>query len=120
MPRIKESEIAKFPEYIQKQIRDKLAVPAPHVEPNISAGTQGKNAIKKLNKAPYIQCPVSIGIHSIRKRLADPGQLCDKWIVDCLVRACVIHEDSAEFVKEITQSQEKGGDEITLIRIFET
>jgi hypothetical protein len=120
MSRIKENEIAKFPEYIQKQIRDQLAVCSSHLESNINNGTQGKNAIKKLNKTPYIQCPVAIRIHSIRKRLADPGQLCDKWIIDCLVRACIIHEDSAEYVKEISQSQEKGGDEKTLIRIFET
>jgi hypothetical protein len=120
MSRIKESEIAKFPDYIQKQIRDQLAVPSGNLEQNLGNGTQGKNAIKKLNKTPYIQCPVSIGIHSIRKRLADPGQLCDKWIIDCIVRACIIHEDSAEFVKGVNQTQEKGGQEETIIRLYES
>ena len=60
---------------------------------------------------------VRIHCHSVRKRLVDPDAVSIKAALDGIVEAGVIEDDKAEFVKEISFSQEKGSDEKTIITI---
>jgi len=63
--------------------------------------------------------PVSIHIHSIRKRLTDCDGTSGKAAIDGLVLAGIIEDDSPKFVKSVTFSQEKvDGPEKTIIRIY--
>ena len=56
-------------------------------------------------------------IHSIRKRLADPDGISAKAAIDGIVKAGLLEDDSAQHIKEITYSQEKGSEEKTIITI---
>lgn len=65
---------------------------------------------------------VNIHIHSKRKRLVDPDGISGKAIIDGLVKAGVLKNDSPEYVAEVTHSQEKikkGETEETIIDIQE-
>ena len=62
----------------------------------------------------------SIHIHSIRKRLADPDGISAKAVIDGIVKAGILEDDSAKHVKEVVYSQEKvakGGEEKTVVTI---
>ncbi len=62
-----------------------------------------------------------IKIHSRRKRLADPDGISCKAVLDGLTKAGILVDDSAEFIEEISQSQEKcKKDEVeeTIISIY--
>ena len=66
---------------------------------------------------PRFNSPVRIHIHSVRKRLTDVDGVSAKAAIDGLVKADVFTDDSPEFVKEVSYSQEKGPEEKTIIRI---
>ena len=51
--------------------------------------------------------PVSIHIHSKRKRLTDADSVSAKAAIDGLVHAGLLQDDSPEFVQEVSYSQEK-------------
>jgi len=51
--------------------------------------------------------PVNIVVHSKRRRLADPDGLSAKWVIDAIVEAGIIKDDSTIYVKSVTFSQEK-------------
>ena len=51
--------------------------------------------------------PVDIHIHSKRKRLADADGLCAKWVIDTIVAEGILIDDSPQYVKNVTFSQEK-------------
>ncbi len=75
----------------------------------------GEKESKRLDKKVYIK------IHSRRKRLADPGGISDKATIDGLVIAGILVDDSAEFIEEISHSQEKckaSEEEETIISIY--
>ena len=59
----------------------------------------------------------SIHIHSIRKRLADPDGISAKAVIDGIVKAGLLKDDTAKEIKEIKYSQEKGIEEKTLITL---
>lgn len=60
----------------------------------------------------------SIHIHSRTQRLADTDGRSIKAVIDSLTIAGILPDDSAKFVKEITQSQEiTKDDEETIIKI---
>jgi hypothetical protein len=66
--------------------------------------------------------PVSIHIHSKRKRLVDADAVSAKAAIDGLVHAGLLQDDSPEYVEEVSYSQEKvTGDEIeeTIITVRE-
>lgn len=58
-------------------------------------------------KTPRLDTRCSLHIHSRRHRLADPDGISCKAAIDGLVLAGVLPDDSAKYVKEVTQSQEK-------------
>lgn len=65
---------------------------------------------------------VNIRIHSVRKRLCDPDGISAKAVIDGVVKAGILRDDSAEFVSEVRFTQEKaqGREEETIITIEET
>ena len=54
---------------------------------------------------------VSIHIHSIRKRLADPDGISAKAVIDGIVKAKILEDDSTKHVKQVSFSQEKAGED---------
>lgn len=65
--------------------------------------------------------PVRISIHSKRKRLTDADAVSAKAAIDGLVCAGLLKDDSPEFVKEVSYSQEKvtAEEEETIITLTE-
>ena len=62
---------------------------------------------------------VDIRVHHVRKRLADPDNLCIKAVIDALRRSGILREDTQEFVRSVAHTQEKGKPERTIIEITE-
>lgn len=66
--------------------------------------------------------PVSIHVHSKRHRLTDADGLCAKWVIDAIVKAGILVNDSPAYVEAVTFSQEKisvSESETTTITIVE-
>lgn len=112
--------INEFPEHIQAQIKkkinneDNITVPSSNVESNISNELATKDEIETLDT----RC--SISVHSRRKRLADPGGVSSKAVIDGIINKGVLTDDSALYIKEIIETQEKvKGQETTIIEIWE-
>jgi len=71
-------------------------------------------------KAKRYDSPVCIHVHSIRKRLADADGTSAKAVIDGLIHAGILKDDSPEYVKEVTYSQEKTqGEEMTIIELVD-
>ena len=60
-----------------------------------------------------------VHIHSIRKRLADPDGVSAKAVIDGLVHAGILIDDSAKEIGKVSYTQEKGKEEKTLITFTE-
>lgn len=75
------------------------------------------DALLGAEKVQRFTSPVCITIHSIRKRLADIDGISGKAVIDGLVKAGVLEDDSPKFVKEVRHTQEQGKVEKTIIRI---
>lgn len=90
---------------------DSLAFPSPDLEQALSHATLGADELKAFDT------PVSIKVHSVRKRLADSDGISAKAVIDALVLGGLLKDDSPEFVKEVSYSQEKGETEYTVITI---
>ena len=78
-----------------------------------------KDALAKTIKDKWNYKAVCIHCHSVRKRLADYDGVSVKAALDGIVEAGVLIDDNLETVKEVTQSQEKGKEEKTIITIKE-
>lgn len=68
-------------------------------------------------KAPRFTAPVCITVTHLRKRLADPDGLSVKAVLDGLVIAGILDDDSAQQVTEVRHTQVKAGREETRIVI---
>jgi len=67
---------------------------------------------------PRFTAPICLHIHSVRNRLADSDGISAKAVIDGLIHAGILANDSPEFVKQVTYSQEKTKDkEETIITI---
>ena len=84
------------------------------MEQNISNASLGEKKIKRFNS------PVSIHVHSIRKRLTDADGVSAKAAIDGLVLSGLLPDDSPKYVSKVSYSQEKGSKEETIITIEET
>ncbi len=58
-----------------------------------------------------------IHVHSRRRRLADPGGISFKALIDGLVLAGVLPDDNAKFIKEPTASQEVAENDETIVDV---
>jgi len=90
---------------------DNTAVSTSNMEQDIS------NAPLAEEETPRLDSPVSIHVHSIRKRLTDADGISAKAAIDGLVLSGVLPDDSPKYVKQVTYSQEKGKIEETIITI---
>ena len=69
-------------------------------------------------ETPRFDSPVNISFHSIRKRLTDSDGASGKAVIDGLVKAGLLADDSPEYVKKVSFSQQKTKfDEVTLLTI---
>lgn len=80
---------------------------------NMESNT-GNALLGKKNVKGYAS-PISLHIHSVRKRLTDPDGVSAKAVIDGIVKAGLLPDDSARYIEEITFSQEKGEPEKTII-----
>lgn len=84
-----------------------------NVEQAFGNEPMGKKACPRLN--PPCRCH----IHSIRKRLADSDGVSGKACIDGIVLAGILPDDSPQYIKEVSYSQEQAGEESTIITIEE-
>jgi len=87
-------------------------VSAPHVESSPGDESLGTEKITRL------AVPCRIHLHSIRRRLADSDGICGKYVIDGIIHAGILPDDSPEEVKETSFSQEKSNQERTIIKIY--
>jgi hypothetical protein len=83
-----------------------------NMEPNTGNAPVAEEEAKGSNP------PYDIHVHSIRKRLADVDGISAKAAIDGLVKAGILADDSATYVKSIRFTQEKGSEEKTIIEII--
>jgi len=81
--------------------KNRPAVSADNMESTPGNESVGAKKIQRLDS------PCSIHIHSRRHRLADSDGISGKALIDGLVHAGVIQDDSPEYVTQVTYSQEK-------------
>jgi Holliday junction resolvase RusA-like endonuclease len=58
---------------------------------------------------PRFNTPVHILIHSFRHRLVDPDNICAKGVIDAIVRAGLLADDTTEQISEVRYKQTKIG-----------
>ena len=77
------------------------------------------NAALPAHETPAFNTPVRIRVISYRKLKHDPDGVSVKAVLDGLVHAGVLPDDSSKQVKEITFESRKSKDERTIIEIME-
>jgi len=97
----------------QKKANSKTTNPIANLESALSDGALAEEEITPFDT------PVSIHIHSVRKREVDSDGVSAKSAIDGLVYAGLLQDDSPKFVKEVSYSQEKGSVEETYLIIEE-
>ena len=105
---MKREDVKKFPEEFRKQIERQLSKAGNNS--SVSADNGKSSACDEslaAKEVPRLYPPCSIHIHSIRKRLCDPDGISGKAVIDGLVNAGVLPDDSPEYISEITYSQTK-------------
>lgn len=93
----------------------KITAPSPDLESYFSDESLAKNGVEESDT------PLRVHIHSRRKRLADADGVSGKAAIDGLVEAKVLKDDSAQYIEEVTFSQEKigpGEEEETIIELY--
>lgn len=83
------------------------------MEPVIGNQPMGKKKTARFDR------PVSITLHSHRKRLCDEAGISEKYVIDSLVAAGILQDDSPRWVKKIDHIQVKSKEEKTIIIIEE-
>lgn len=76
-------------------------------------------AVTKEDPVENVRPRYRIHVCARRKRLTDPDALCIKWVIDGLVKAKIIPDDSAKYVREVSYTQEKSKIEETEIEVWE-
>ena len=85
--------------------------PSPDMEPDTCNAPLGAQEVEGRDTRACIH------VHSVRKRLADPDGISAKAVIDGIVKAGLLENDTTKDIKEITFSQEKGDPEETIITI---
>ena len=81
------------------------------LEQNTSNEAEGSHAAKEINT------PVSINVHSVRKRVGDVDGISAKAAIDGLITGGLLRDDSPRFVNRVSYTQEPGKEEKTIITI---
>ena len=82
-------------------MRNKTTIPTTNLESNYG------NALLGAKKAKGLDTPCRIHLHSRRYRLTDSDGCSGKAVIDGLVHAGLLPDDSAKYVERVTKSQEK-------------
>ena len=116
-------EINDLPERYRKQAAQQLA-PTIHVPgPAANVEPDNRNALSGPKEAPRLHGPVVIVLREYRNRLTDYGGSSEKYIVDAIVSAKILTDDSLTFVSKIEKKQfktERGEPEKTIVEIWGT
>ena len=89
---------------LQARVKTGSAVPAANVESGPG------NGVETEKEAPRFDRPVSISIHSRRKKLTDSDGICCKYVIDALVSCGVLSNDDPSVIPESPkETQEKCG-----------
>ena len=88
-------------EYISKKYPNHPAFSADNVESATGNEPVGKEEVSRLHP------PVRIHVHSKRHRLCDADGISAKAVIDAVVLSGLLPDDSPEYVKEVSYSQEK-------------
>jgi len=91
--------------------KNRTAISPSHMEQNLGYALLGASKIKRVDS------PCRVYFHSIRKRLADLDNLSGKAVLDGLVYAGILFDDTPKEVQEFRHTQEKGPDEKTIVVI---
>jgi len=95
---------------------DCSTVQASDLEPDSGDAPLGSEEVEGLDT----QGRVRIHIHSRRKRLCDSDGVSGKAVIDGVVHAGILADDSPKYVKEVSYSQEKTTEkEETIIEIWQ-
>lgn len=78
-----------------------FTVPASNMEPIVRNEPMAKKKMQGSNP------PVNIHVHSRRHRLCDADGISAKAVIDAIVKSGILEDDSAQYVKAVTYSQEK-------------
>lgn len=98
----------------QANIDTQISISPTHVEPGTCNALLGTQENARLVTLRYVS------VHSRRKRLCDPDNICAKAVIDGLVRGGILTDDTTKEIKEVRFSQEKSKTEETIIEIRET
>lgn len=104
-----------FPEHIQKQIKEKLNEPRKaHTQnrstispPNMEPSACVRSLEKKANPRLDTQGRMHLHIVSYRHRLADADGISAKALIDGIVLAEILEDDSPNIIQEVSYSQVK-------------
>lgn len=103
---------------LKKRIEDAIRTQDYTSHPVADVESHPRNAPLATSQTPYFTTRVDIHVHSIRKRLADPDGIAFKYCLDAIVRAGILKNDTAQEIRQVTFSQEKGKQEQTVITIL--
>lgn len=101
-----------LPEHYRLQVENSVARSNANLERSFI------NEPLDTKKSEGCNSPVSIHVHSIRKRYADPDGISAKYAIDGMRYSGILQDDTLKQVKEVTFSQEKGDIEQTIITIY--
>jgi hypothetical protein len=100
--------------WLKSQSRSDHHSPVP--DAHMEQGSRHESLGEK--EAPSVDLPCCIHVHSYRKRLTDPDGICGKYVIDGLIHAGILPDDSAQEVHEVSFSQEQADTECTVIEIY--
>lgn len=88
-------------EVVNIGIQNNTTISDAYLEPRIGNALLGAQKIARLDQ----KC--RLHIHSQRYRLTDADGVCGKYVIDALIHAGLLRDDSPKEVEEVTYSQEK-------------
>jgi len=90
---------------------DRAAIPSTDLEQNLGYVSLGEKT------TPRFTAPVTIRVISYRKSNHDPDGISVKAVLDGIVRAGILTDDSSKYVKQVTMESRKAKIEKTIIEI---
>jgi Holliday junction resolvase RusA-like endonuclease len=96
---------------VNNESNNRTTIPAPNVEPHLSDAAVDTKKVKRFDSL------VSIKVTSYRARRHDPDGVSVKAVLDGIVRAGILADDSTEQIKSITFESIKSKEEKTIIEI---
>jgi len=97
-------KIEDLPERYRKQVLEQIGNRTTVRPANLEQGVV--DDVARPYEAKKINAPVSIHIHSVRQKFTDSDGVCAKWIIDGIVAAGVLPDDSPSEVARTSYSQE--------------